>query len=125
MCFGPTIPRLLDRDDMVMTTMSTFVSMTAHCARCHNHKFDPIPQEDYYALQSVFAGVERAERPVDRDPAVAGRRRQLLRERRAIEVELRPLREKAATVSGPEIESLDARIKEARAAKDTALAERL
>ena len=34
----------LDRDDMLTTTMSTFVSTTVHCARCHNHKFDPIPQ---------------------------------------------------------------------------------
>jgi hypothetical protein len=33
--------RLLDRDDMLMTTMSAFTSMTAHCARCHDHKFDP------------------------------------------------------------------------------------
>jgi hypothetical protein len=45
--------RLLDRDDMVATAMSTFVSMTAHCARCHDHKFDPIPQSDYYDLQAV------------------------------------------------------------------------
>ena len=56
--------RLLDRDDMVATTMSTFTSMTAHCARCHNHKFDPIPQQDYYSLQAVFAGIDRADRPL-------------------------------------------------------------
>ena len=35
--------RLLDRDDMVSTTISTFVSLTVHCARCHDHKFDPDP----------------------------------------------------------------------------------
>src|SRR5580700_6125929 len=64
------ITRLLDRDDMVMATMSTFVSMTAHCARCHDHKFDPISQEDYYSLQAVFAGVDRAERGYDHDPAL-------------------------------------------------------
>lgn len=57
------ITRLLDRDDMVATTVSTFLSMTAHCARCHDHKFDPIPQRDYYRLQAVFAGVERGNRP--------------------------------------------------------------
>jgi len=55
--------RVLDRDDMVASTMSTFCSMTAHCARCHDHKFDPIPQKDYYRLQAVFAGVERGDRP--------------------------------------------------------------
>jgi mono/diheme cytochrome c family protein len=47
----------LDRDDMVTQTMAAFVSATANCARCHTHKFDPITQEDYYALQAVFAGV--------------------------------------------------------------------
>src|SRR5262249_22090514 len=54
--------RALDRDDMVANTISTFTSMTAHCARCHDHKFDPIPQKDYYRLQAVFAGVERGDR---------------------------------------------------------------
>jgi len=57
------ITRNLDRDDMVATAMNTFVSTTVQCARCHNHKFDPIPQADYYALQAVFAGVDRADRP--------------------------------------------------------------
>ncbi len=56
------ITRNLDRDDMVTTTIGTFNSMTAHCARCHNHKFDPITQEDYYSLQAVFAGIDRADR---------------------------------------------------------------
>ena len=55
--------RLLDRDDMVSSTMSTFVSLTVHCARCHDHKFDPITQTDYYRLQAVFAGVDRGDRP--------------------------------------------------------------
>jgi hypothetical protein len=54
--------RLFDRDDMLASTMSTFVSLTAHCARCHDHKFDPIPQKDYYRLQAVFAGVDRGDR---------------------------------------------------------------
>jgi hypothetical protein len=56
------IARYNDRDDMVMTAMSTFQSLTVHCARCHDHKFDPISQEDYYRLQAVFAGVDRADR---------------------------------------------------------------
>jgi hypothetical protein len=51
----------LDRDDMVTQTMSAFVSTTANCARCHAHKFDPITQEDYYALQAVFAGVGKGD----------------------------------------------------------------
>jgi hypothetical protein len=71
------IGRYLDRDDMVTTAMSTFVSATAHCARCHDHKFDPISQEDYYGLQAVFAGVDKAERAYDTDPRLSARRKQL------------------------------------------------
>jgi hypothetical protein len=55
--------RSLDRDDMVSSTITTFLSLTVGCARCHDHKFDPIPQKDYYRLQAVFAGVERGNRP--------------------------------------------------------------
>jgi len=58
--------RNLDRDDMVANTMSTFVSLTTHCARCHDHKFDPISQKEYYRLQAVFAGVDRGDRPVSK-----------------------------------------------------------
>ena len=54
--------RLLDRDDMVTNAISATMSLTIHCARCHDHKFDPIPQRDYYRLQAVFAGVERGDR---------------------------------------------------------------
>src|SRR6185437_5022977 len=79
------IGRYLDRDDMVTTVMQTFTSTTVQCARCHNHKFDPIPQRDYYALQAVFAGVDRANRTYDPDPAVQRRRRTLLRERKRVE----------------------------------------
>ena len=61
------IGHYIDRDDMVSTVMSTFVSSTAGCARCHDHKFDPISQDDYYSLQAVFAGVDKAERPYDTD----------------------------------------------------------
>jgi len=62
------IARSNDRDDMVMTTISTFASMTVHCARCHDHKFDPIQQTDYYRLQAVFAGVDRGDRPLTTAP---------------------------------------------------------
>lgn len=72
------IARYLDRDDVVATVMNTFVSLTVQCARCHDHKFDPISQRDYYALQAVFAGVDRANRVFDPDPEVHRRRRDLL-----------------------------------------------
>jgi hypothetical protein len=75
------IAQNLDRDDMLTATMSAFMSVTVQCARCHNHKFDPISQAEYYALQSCFAGVDRANRPFDDDPALNRRRQELLRKK--------------------------------------------
>lgn len=67
----------LDRDDMVAQTMAAFASTTANCARCHDHKFDPVSQEDYYSLQAVFAGVGKGAVKFDEDPKVGRQRRQL------------------------------------------------
>lgn len=55
--------------DMINATTTAFLGMTIGCARCHNHKFDPITQRDFYAVQAVFAGVQHADRklPVARD----------------------------------------------------------
>jgi HPt (histidine-containing phosphotransfer) domain-containing protein len=71
---GPVTFDYHDRDDMLTQTMAAFVSMTANCARCHAHKFDPIPQEDYYALQAVFAGIIKGEIGYDADHRVAAER---------------------------------------------------
>src|SRR5665213_1711727 len=57
----------LDRDDMVSNVATSFLSVTLHCARCHNHKFDPITQGDYYRMQSNFAGLMRGDRDYDDD----------------------------------------------------------
>lgn len=73
-----TAPRnfaLIDRDDLITQTMSAFVSTTANCARCHNHKFDPIPQADYYALQAVFAGIIKGDRLYETSPQVGAERK--------------------------------------------------
>ncbi len=79
------IARYLDRDDMVTTAMSTFVSTTAHCARCHDHKFDPITTKEYYSLQAVFAGVDKAERAYDDDPRLTAKRKQLAADKARLE----------------------------------------
>ncbi len=67
----------LDRDDLVTQTMAAFVSTTANCARCHAHKFDPISQEDYFALQAVFAGIGKGDIFYDDDPATLRERKRL------------------------------------------------
>ncbi|MBX9790389.1 MAG: PSD1 and planctomycete cytochrome C domain-containing protein [Pirellulales bacterium] len=54
--------------DMVNTTGTAFMGLTMGCARCHNHKFDPILQRDYYAMQAVFAGVQHGERALRTAP---------------------------------------------------------
>jgi len=52
--------------DMVNTTGTTFLALNRGCARCHNHKFDPISQKDYYAFQAVFAGVGYGDRAMQK-----------------------------------------------------------
>ncbi|NIP96514.1 MAG: DUF1549 domain-containing protein, partial [Akkermansiaceae bacterium] len=59
-------------DEIIMATGDTFLALSIGCARCHEHKFDPVSQRDYYTMQAFFAGVEYGERPL-RDPAVEAR----------------------------------------------------
>ncbi|TWU25365.1 Planctomycete cytochrome C [Novipirellula galeiformis] len=53
--------RMNELDDMINTCGTAFLGLTTGCARCHNHKFDPITQKDYYAMQAVFAGVQHGD----------------------------------------------------------------
>jgi hypothetical protein len=46
--------------DAVDTTGAAFLGLTMGCARCHDHKYDPLTQKDYFALQAIFAGSDRA-----------------------------------------------------------------
>ncbi len=62
---GLTLQQRADElHDMVSTTGSVFLGLTVGCARCHNHKFDPISQLDYYGMKACFAGVQHGERPL-------------------------------------------------------------
>jgi hypothetical protein len=106
------IARYNDRDDMVMNAISTFLSLTVHCARCHDHKFDPITQEEYYGLQAVFAGVDRADRLFDADPTVAGQRRKLMVERKSLTIRQKELAQILAKTTSAEVQMLDRRSSE-------------
>lgn len=55
-------------DDMVATTGVTFLGLSVGCARCHDHKFDPITSKEYYGLASAFASVIRCEKVFDLAP---------------------------------------------------------
>lgn len=63
-----------DWDERVDAVSRGVMAMTVACARCHDHKFDPIPTKDYYGLVGVFASTMRVERPMFTvDPAVEER----------------------------------------------------
>jgi hypothetical protein len=50
-------------EEMVGAVGQTFLGLTVQCARCHDHKFDPIPQTDYYRVKAVFEGVDHGLKP--------------------------------------------------------------
>ena len=76
-------------EEILAAVSQTFLGLTVNCARCHDHKFDPIPQADYYRLKAVFDGIDygtgdkRGERPWMTPKELAAR-----------DAELAPLRKK-------------------------------
>lgn len=55
-------------DDLIRTTSQAFLGLTLGCARCHNHKFDPLTMVDYYSLSAIFAPLKRPNKGrTDRD----------------------------------------------------------
>ncbi len=50
-------------DDVTNSVGETFLAQSLQCARCHDHKFDPVPTRDYYSIQSTFATTQLSERP--------------------------------------------------------------
>jgi hypothetical protein len=109
------IARMLDRDDMVATVMNTFNSTTVQCARCHDHKFDPVRSEEYYQLTAVFAALDRADRKFDVDPAVAARRRALEARKTQLMQEKKTLDEEMIRQGGRRFALLERRIAAAEA----------
>jgi mono/diheme cytochrome c family protein len=104
------VARHLDRDDMVANTMQTFNSLTVQCAQCHNHKFDPIAQEDYYSLQAVFAAVDRADRKYDVDPVVAEKRKELTARQTALATRKKEVDAAIVARAGQPLVDLDQKI---------------
>jgi len=71
--------RLDELDDVVSTTANSLIALTVGCARCHNHKFDPIPQKDYYRMQAVFYSTKAEERPLVTDKQVESHKAEVKR----------------------------------------------
>lgn len=106
------VARHTDRDEMVSNTINTFCSVTIQCCQCHNHKFDPFTQEHYYNLQSIFAAVDKAERPYDLDPEVEQRRLKLTAELEAARAAQSALQAAIKKDGGEELAALEARVGE-------------
>ena len=106
---GPTVDnadneetRMDELDDMVATTSSVFLGLTVGCARCHDHKYDPIPQRDYYRMQAVFFPFEKADRVLaSKDEVDAFKAKQ-----KEIDALIRPFRTKIAAIEKPVRERL-------------------
>jgi cytochrome c553 len=96
-------------DDIIASTSLTFMGMTVACARCHNHKFDPIPQKDYYRIQAVFYSTRSVEYPLVPSHVVAAHRAETQR----IEELKKPLEGKKKALEAPYLKRLvDAAVSE-------------
>jgi cytochrome c553 len=106
---GPTVDnadneetRMDELDDMVTTTSSVFLGLTVGCARCHDHKYDPIPQRDYYRMQAIFFPYQKAERIlVSKEEEAVYKTRN-----KEIDEQVKPYNQKIAAIEKPVREKL-------------------
>jgi hypothetical protein len=88
--------------DRVNTTMQVWMGLTLACAQCHNHKFDPFTQEEYYRLFAILNQTEDADRP-DNTPVLTLITPEEARQKAKLEAELAE-REKKLNTATPELE---------------------
>ena len=75
-------------DERIDTTTKAFLGLTVACARCHDHKFDPIPAADYYSLHGIFAStIEPLQRPLITSPDAAAQRADFEKRLKALQEE--------------------------------------
>jgi hypothetical protein len=121
--------KVMDRfdqlDDMIKTVGTTFLGLTIHCARCHDHKFDPISQADYYRLLAFFAPSKPFVRDHDEsisvslaDPAEERRASEL---NRAVDRQLNALQARLAGAGAALKADLERRIKLLETTRPTGL----
>jgi hypothetical protein len=84
-------------DDMIATIGRGVLGLTVQCARCHNHKFDPIPQKDYYKMQASLFGYVETDFPLtSREQAEAYEKKVA-----AVEAKLTPLKRQIREIEEP------------------------
>lgn len=98
-------------DERVDAVSRTFLGLTVSCARCHDHKFDPISAEDYYGLAGVFASTQFDEQPLlpNAEAQVVRAARQQVKD---LAAKLKPLKEKKL----PEADAIEQQIAEIKKA---------
>jgi hypothetical protein len=89
-------------DDLITTTSLTFMGLTVGCARCHDHKFDPIPQKDFYRIQAIFAPSRPINYPLVGADVVAAQRAETQR----IDGLQRPLKKAKDELEAPYLKAL-------------------
>lgn len=88
------IMRQDELEDLVGLVGQSFLGMTVHCARCHDHKFDPIRQSDYYRMASALSGVHRGDRALHSQSPPADLTQRLEQLKRSLEEFETPARKK-------------------------------
>ena len=83
--------------EMTTTVGVAFLGLTMHCARCHDHKFDPISQADYYRLQAFFAGAQMRET----DLTTAAERAEYTKQVKMLDEKIAPLKKQLAELVPP------------------------
>jgi Protein of unknown function (DUF1553)/Protein of unknown function (DUF1549)/Planctomycete cytochrome C len=91
-------------DDVLATIGRGVLGLTIQCARCHNHKFDPIPQKDYYALQAALFGYVETTYPLVSKAEADAYTQKVA----AIDTQVKTLREQVAAIEAPYRETLKA-----------------
>ena len=96
----PATDRFDQLDDMLATTSQAFLGLTLACARCHNHKFEPLTAADYYSMIAIFRGLERPRNGRTELDRPVGTRAELERER-ARDAAIAPLAASIAKLKEP------------------------
>ena len=84
-------------DDMVATTSSVFMGVTVGCARCHDHKYDPLPTKDYYRMVAIFSPFEKTTKPLVSEAEIAAHKEA----NKAVDEKARPYRQQLAALEKP------------------------